>query len=74
LSDPYSIIELSKEKDKQMNVVVQNLDNSQIHPSYAPEHKDSVMAFYSDLVAKGSISGYVIRFDNGSVVAEGKVL
>jgi len=57
-----------------MNVVVQNLDNSQIFPSYAPEHKEAVKSFYSDLVAKGSISGYVIRFDNGSVVAEGKVL
>jgi hypothetical protein len=57
-----------------MNVVVQSLDNSKIYPSYAPEHKDSVMAFYADLVAKGSISGYVIRFDNGDVMAEGKVL
>jgi hypothetical protein len=57
-----------------MNVTVQQLDNSKIYPSYAPEHKDTVMAFYADLVAKGSISGYVIRFGNGSVVAEGSVL
>jgi len=57
-----------------MNVTVQHLDGSKIHPSYSPEHSATVMAFYSDLVAKGSISGYVIRFDNGDVMAEGNVL
>jgi len=57
-----------------MRVTVQYSDGSKIYPSYAPEHKDSVMAFYADLVAKDSISGYVIQFDNGDVMAEGKVL
>jgi hypothetical protein len=57
-----------------MNVVVQHLDGSKIYPSYAPEHSATVMEFYSDLVSKGSISGYVIRFDNGDVMADGKVL
>ena len=57
-----------------MNVVVQNLDGSKIYPSYAPEHSASVMQFYSDLVSKNTISGYVIVFDDGSVMADGKVL
>jgi len=57
-----------------MNVVVQQLDNSKIYPSYSPEHKDSVVSFYSNLVATKKISGYVIRFDNGDVMAEGNVL
>ncbi len=57
-----------------MNVVVQQLDNSKIYPSYAPEHKEAVKSFYSNLVATKKISGYVIRFDNGDVMAEGNVL
>lgn len=57
-----------------MNVVVQHLDGSKIYPSYSPEHSATVMEFYSDLVSKGTISGYVITFDDGSVMADGKVL
>lgn len=57
-----------------MNVSVQNLDGSKIHPSYAPEHATQVKAFYSNLVATKAISGYVIRFDNGDVMAEGMYL
>ena len=57
-----------------MNVSVQNLDGSKIHPSYAPEHATQVKAFYSNLVATKKISGYVIRFANGDVMAEGMYL
>ncbi len=57
-----------------MNVTVQQLDNSKIYPSYSPEHATQVKAFYSNLVATKAISGYVIRFDNGDVMAEGNVL
>lgn len=58
-----------------MNVSVQNLDGSKIHPSYAPEHKDSVVAFYNDLLkTKKAIAGFTIRFDNGDVMAEGMYL
>lgn len=57
-----------------MNVSVQNLDGTQIYPSYSPEHKDSVMAFYANLMATKKISGYVIRFDNGESMADGQVL
>ena len=57
-----------------MNVSVQNLDGTKIYPSYSPEHATQVKAFYSNLVATKTISGYVIRFDNGDVVAEGMYL
>lgn len=57
-----------------MNVTVQALDGSKIYPSYSPEHATEVKAFYANLVLGGGISGYVIRFDNGTVIAEGQVL
>ena len=57
-----------------MNVSVQHLDGSKIFPSYSPEHKDSVVAFYNDLVATKKISGFTIRFDNGDFLAEGLYL
>ncbi len=57
-----------------MNVVVQYADGSKIYPAYASEHKDSVIAFYSDVLSKGHIAGYVITFDDGSVKAQGQVL
>ncbi len=57
-----------------MNVVVQYADGSKIYPSYSPDHKDSVISFYADVLAKGQIAGYVITFDDGSVKAQGQVL
>lgn len=63
-----------KRKGKEMNVSVQNLDGTKIHPSYAPEHATEVKSFYSNLVATKKISGYVIRFANGDVMAEGMYL
>lgn len=57
-----------------MNVTVQQLDGSKIYPSYSPEHATEAKAFYANLVATKKISGYVIRFDNGDVMAEGNVL
>lgn len=57
-----------------MNVTVQHLDGSKIYPSYAPEHKEQGIAFYADLLANGTISGYVITFDDGSSVSGGLVL
>ena len=57
-----------------MNVTVALLDGKQIHPGYAPEHTDTVKAFYADLLTKNEIAGYVIRFDNGEVLAQGQVL
>jgi hypothetical protein len=57
-----------------MNVKVMLLSGESINPVYAPEHKDSVMAFYADKKRNNEILGYVITFDNGSVIAEGQVL
>jgi hypothetical protein len=57
-----------------MKVTVQLLDGKQIHPIFAPDHTNTVKAFYADLFAKHEIAGYVILFDNGDVLAEGKVL
>jgi hypothetical protein len=57
-----------------MNVTVALLSGESIYPVYSPEHKDSVMAFYANAKAKGEIAGYIIRFDNGNMIAEGQVL
>jgi hypothetical protein len=57
-----------------MNVVVQYADGSKIYPSYAPDHKASVISFYKDVLTNGHIVGYVITFDDGSVMAQGQVL
>ncbi len=57
-----------------MNVVVQYADGSKIYPAYAPEHKDSVISFYANILSKGQIAGYVITFDDGSVRAQGQVI
>jgi hypothetical protein len=57
-----------------MKVKVVLLNGEEIHPIYAPEHKDSVMSFYSEKKRNNEILGYVIMFDDGNVVAEGQVL
>lgn len=57
-----------------MKITVALLDGKQLHPVYAPEHKETVTAFYADLYTKKEIAGYVILFDNGDVLAQGQVL
>jgi hypothetical protein len=57
-----------------MNVVVQALDGSKIYPSYSPEHKAHVSEFYATKVANGEIAGYIIHFDDETMIAEGRVL
>lgn len=43
-----------------MNLEIILKDGSSIYPSYAPEHKDSVIAFYKDRYEKGLITGWAI--------------
>lgn len=43
-----------------MNMEIILKDGSYIYPSYAPEHKASVIAFYKDLYEKGEITGWGI--------------
>ena len=57
-----------------MNVTVALNDGSQIYPSYAQEHKDSVLEFYNNAVANHLITGYIARLDDGSVHTSGLVL
>lgn len=57
-----------------MNVVVQALDGSKIYPSYSPDHKASVTEFYANKMANNEIAGYIIRFDDEAMIAEGRVL
>ena len=57
-----------------MNVVVALNDGSKIYPSYAPDNANAILEFYSNGVLDNSIAGYVATFNDGSVVAEGKVL
>lgn len=59
-----------------MNVLVMNNDGKTINPVFEPTPTNlvHVKQFYVDLFAKGEIAGYVIRYDNGDIVAEGQVL
>ncbi len=43
-----------------MNLEIILKDGSTIYPSYAPEHRDSVKAFYMNLFDKGEIIGWAI--------------
>lgn len=51
-----------------MNVVIKYGNGSTLNPSYAPEHKDSVVQFYRELIAKNEVSSVVITMDNGEVI------
>lgn len=45
-----------------MNMEIELLDGTFIYPAYAPEHKDSVIAFYKDLYKKGQIRGWNVGY------------
>ena len=51
-----------------MLVEVINSDLSTLNPVYAPEHEESVVAFYSDLVANNKVMSVKIKFDDGRVL------
>jgi hypothetical protein len=43
-----------------MNVEVTLVDGTKIYPSYSPEHRKSVIEFYSTQFDKGLIMGWAI--------------
>ena len=51
-----------------MLVEIINADGSTLSPVFAPEHQESVVAFYSDLVANNKVMSVKITFDNGRVL------
>lgn len=51
-----------------MNVEIINADGSTLNPVFAPEHEESVVAFYSDLVANNKVMSVRIKFDDGRVL------
>lgn len=50
-----------------MNVEITNADGSTLNPVYSPEHKDSVIAFYQELVNNHKAMSVRITMDNGEV-------
>ncbi len=54
-----------------MLVNVTNLDGTTTPYGYAPEHEVTAVKFYSDLLAKFEIRGFVIRDNNGNLIARG---
>jgi hypothetical protein len=44
-----------------MNIEVILKDGSKIYPSYDPEHRKTVLAFYQDIFEKGEIIGWAVR-------------
>lgn len=51
-----------------MNVVIKYGNGETLNPVYSPEHKDSVVQFYRELIAKNEVSSVVITMDNGEVI------
>jgi hypothetical protein len=51
-----------------MNVLITNTDGTTTNPVYAPEHKDSVIRFYKELIGNRKIGRVVITMDNGEVI------
>lgn len=43
-----------------MNLEIILKDGTSIYPSYDPEHKVSVIAFYKEMFDKGQITGWAI--------------
>lgn len=54
-----------------MLVNVTNLDGTTTPYGYAPEHEVTAVKFYNDLLAKFEIRGFVIRDNNGNLIARG---
>ena len=52
-----------------MNVVIQYANGSTLNPVYSPEHKDSVIRHYKELIGSRQLIGRVaITMDNGEVI------
>lgn len=51
-----------------MNVVVKYANGDSINPVYSPEHKDSVIEFYTNLVNDHKAMAVVITMDNGETI------
>lgn len=51
-----------------MNVVVKTANGSVLTPVYAPEHREAVVAFYSDLIQNNQAMSVKITFDDGEVL------
>ena len=51
-----------------MNVEIAYADGSTLNPVFSPEHEESVVEFYSDLVANNNAMSVKITFDDGRVL------
>jgi hypothetical protein len=71
MSDPHSIIELSKEKDKQMNVVVMNLDNTKTTYGFDPQHEAEAIGFYAKEFWAQKIQGFTVNLADGESIVFG---
>lgn len=70
-SDPYNIIEPSKEKDKQVNVVVMNLDNTKTTYGFDPQHESEAIGFYTKQYWAGKIQGFTVNLADGDSLVFG---
>lgn len=51
-----------------MNVEIKYGNGETLNPVYSPEHKDSVIQFYKELIASNKVSVVTITMDNGEVI------
>ena len=51
-----------------MNVEIKYANGETLNPVYAPDHKESVVAFYEQLVNEHKAMSVKITFDNGEVM------
>ena len=54
-----------------MNVLVKNLDDTEINPIFDPIGKEEVVGFYQKLLWQSAIRGYKVTFDDGTGFSTG---
>lgn len=61
----------SERKEKEMTVVITLNDGSKLAPSFDPEHKEAIFAFYQNQADSYQIKNYHITDNKGTTVALG---
>jgi hypothetical protein len=54
-----------------MTVEVMLNNGSKIYPGYAPDHKEEVIGYYTNLYWKSKIQWFKVTLDSGEIIAMG---
>lgn len=51
-----------------MNVLIKYANGETLNPVYSPEHRESVISFYEDMIANHMAMSITITMDDGEVI------